>query len=194
MKQVINFALFYVGWMACVAGAGQGVAWLGPVLMVPLLGVQYWLTPNLKQEVRFLAILGVLGLGLDSVFSVSGVLAYVPFPWPPPVAPLWIGALWVLFGTTLGRSLAWLGQKPWLAVLLGLIGGPGSYLAGERLGAVSFGLPLPLSLLVIGLGWAIAMPLLYRLHGWLAPEVAEAARRALAGTGGADAPCDPAES
>jgi hypothetical protein len=193
MKQVLNFALFYAGWIACVAGAGQGLPWLGPALMLPLLGIQAWLTPNLKREVKFLAILGVLGLGLDSVFSLTGVLEYVPFPWPPPIAPLWIGALWVLFGTTLGRSLSWLGQKPWLAVLLGLLGGPGSYLAGERLGAVAFGLPAPVSLVLIGVGWGVAMPLLYRLHDRLAPEVAAAAREALAGSRTASSG-DPAES
>jgi hypothetical protein len=189
MKQVLNFGLFYAGWMACVAGAGQGVGWLGPALMVPLLAVQAWLTPNLRLEVRFLFVLGVLGLLLDSVFSVAGVLDYRPFPWPPPVAPLWIGALWVLFGTTLGRSLSWLAERPGLAALLGLLGGPGSYLAGERLGAVSFGLPPFASLAVLGLAWGAAMPALYWLHARLAPEVAAAARQQAAG-GGADAACD----
>jgi hypothetical protein len=181
MKQIVNFGLFYAGWIACVAGAGQGVPWLGPVLMVPLLGIQAWLTPNLRLEIRFLAILGVLGLLLDSVFSVGGVLSYRPFPWPPPVAPLWIGVLWVLFGTTLGRSLAWLAERPGLAALLGLLGGPGSYWAGERLGAVSFGFHPLVSMVLIGLAWAAAMPALYWLHGRLAPEVAAAARETAAG-------------
>ena len=164
MKQALNFILFSVGWTACVAGAGQGFAWLGPVLLLPLLGIQYALTPDLRREWRFLALLAVLGIVLDSLFALSGMLQYQPFPWGPPLAPLWIGALWVMFGTTLGRSLSWLAERPALAALLGLLGGPISYFAGQRLGAVSFGVSPALALSLVGIAWAIAMPALYRVR------------------------------
>lgn len=179
MKQALNFILFYVGWTACVAGAGNGLAWLGPALLLPLLAIQYALTPDLRREWRFLALLAVLGTALDSLFALSGVLQYQPFPWGAPLAPLWIGSLWVMFGTTLGRSLAWLSDRPALAAALGLFGGPISYFAGERLGAVRFGFSPALACALVGIAWAVAMPLLYRLRELtlLAPRPA-AARRA----------------
>lgn len=51
-------------------------------------------------------------------------------------------------------------QRPVVAALAGAAGGPLSYLAGARLGAVTLLPSEPIALAVVGLVWSLAMPLL----------------------------------
>jgi hypothetical protein len=81
---------------------------------------------------------------------------------PPP----WMIALWANFATTLNLSLAGLQTRPWLAALLGLVGGPLAYWGGAGLGAMTFVAPLP-ALIALGLGWALLTPLLLALAATL---------------------------
>ena len=57
--------------------------------------------------------------------------------------------------------MRWLRKSLIVAAVFGAIGGPLSFLAGEKAGAVSFPDPF-VSLAVIGLGWAVFLPLLVR--------------------------------
>lgn len=82
---------------------------------------------------------------------------------PPP----WMIALWANFATTLNLSLAGLQTRPWLAALLGLVGGPLAYWGGAGLGAMTFVAPLP-ALIALALGWALLTPLLLALAATLA--------------------------
>ena len=36
MGRLLNFAMFYLGWFACVMGAGRGELWLGPSVVAAL--------------------------------------------------------------------------------------------------------------------------------------------------------------
>jgi hypothetical protein len=72
----------------------------------------------------------------------------------------------MLFATTLNVSLRWLKGRWVLAALLGGSAGPLSFYAGHRLGGVAFADPV-YSLTVLGLGWAVLMPLLLWLGGRL---------------------------
>jgi hypothetical protein len=69
-------------------------------------------------------------------------------------------ALWVNFALAID-ALAWLGRRPVLAAMLaGAVGGPLSYLAGARLGAVTLGPSEPVALAAVAVVWMVAMPLL----------------------------------
>ena len=70
--------------------------------------------------------------------------------------------MWVLFATTLNVGMRWLHKSNLVAIAAGAIGGPLSFLAGERAGAVSFADPL-FSLGVISIGWALLLPILVRV-------------------------------
>lgn len=72
-------------------------------------------------------------------------------------------ALWVNFATTLHTSLRWLLGRHALAALLGALGGPASYYAGARLGALTFPADPTVSLIVLALVWSVAMLLLLKL-------------------------------
>ena len=73
------------------------------------------------------------------------------------IVPIWIVALWGLFASTLNISLSWLRHYKILAVLFGLIGGPLSYIAAEKLNAIQ--LMNSYALIAIALGWALLTPL-----------------------------------
>ncbi len=70
--------------------------------------------------------------------------------------------MWMLFGTTLNVSMRWLRGRELVAAAFGLLGGPLSYLAGQKLGGISLVDELA-ALTALGLGWAVIMPLLLRL-------------------------------
>ena len=73
--------------------------------------------------------------------------------------------MWIQFATMLRHALFWLvRRRAWLP-LAGALGGPLAYLSGERMGAVAFGPALGPTLLALGVGWAIAMPVLGAIAG-----------------------------
>ena len=69
--------------------------------------------------------------------------------------------MWVLFATTLNIGMRWLRKSLVIAAIAGAIGGPLSFLAGEKAGAVMFS-DTTIALAIIGLGWAVLLPLLVR--------------------------------
>ena len=101
---------------------------------------------------------GAIGLIGDGVCLYLGL--YHPaqpllLSWSP--APLWLIALWCSFATLTPLSLSSILSRPWLAIMFGAIGGPLSYLAGVRLGAMNFGETPSVSLIATGVLWGVAM-------------------------------------
>lgn len=168
----MNRTLFTIGnvvgyqavWLASVAGAGQGLAWAGPVASLVFIAMTLAFGGKASADLRMLgAALGV-GFVLDSAFAASGWLVYSqPWPWAW-AAPVWIWSLWAGFSMTLNHSMVFLRGRPWLAALLGLFGGPMAYLAAVALEAVRFGAPTPWVVAALALGWALALPLLLGVH------------------------------
>jgi hypothetical protein len=166
MRTLINFVAFYVGWFACVAGAGQGWPYLGAVAVTGVLALHLAMAAAPWRELRVILLVTALGYSADSLQMAAGVLAFPhhdPASWLPP---LWLLALWVAFATTLNVSFQWLVGRPVAAALLGAIAGPMSYYAGVRLGAAWFPNPA-LSLVALGIEWAVMMPALL----WLAQRL-----------------------
>jgi hypothetical protein len=75
------------------------------------------------------------------------------------MAPLWILALWALLAPMLREPMRWMHGRPVLAALPGAAGGVLSYAAAQRLGACAFPDPA-FSVLVLGAGWALIVPML----------------------------------
>jgi hypothetical protein len=164
MKLLINFTAFQLGWFACVLGAASALPWLGPVVVVAVVALH--LASALRPLAELYLILAAMAVGLvvDSALLAGGWLRYSVGLWLPGLAPYWIIAMWALFATTLNVSMGWMRGRPVLAVLLGAVGGPLSYLAGEKLGAIELTQPAN-ALAALALAWAMAMPLLMRLAG-----------------------------
>lgn len=162
MKLLINFLAFQFGWFACVLGAANGKPWLGPIAVLLAVLLHLWLTGRPRRELQLLISAMGLGLVLDSILVASGWVSYPNGSWLPGFAPYWIIAMWALFATTLNVSMKWMQGRPALAVLMGAVGGPLSYLAGQKLGAMSFNDSV-LALAALAVAWSLAMPLLVGL-------------------------------
>jgi hypothetical protein len=75
--------------------------------------------------------------------------------------------MWVLFATTINYGLAWVKRSWLISAGMGLIGGPLAFFAGAGLGAVTF-TNTPLALVVIGVGWAVLLPLVVLISDTIA--------------------------
>jgi hypothetical protein len=186
MPVLINFVLFQLAWFACVLGAANGLPWVGPLVVAGVVAVHLARVPDRRAESALLLVAAMLGTLFDSTLVTAGLLSYPDGNWLASMAPYWIIAMWIGFATTLNVSLNWLKGRPAIAMIFGAIGGPLAFVAGQKLGAVSFVEPAQ-ALAALALGWGLLMPLLMtiatRLDGWR-PGVG---RRMLAATaGGAD--------
>ena len=171
MSVLANFLVFQAGWFATVLGAANGAPWLGPVAVLCAVALHLRSADDIVAESRLLASAVALGLVADSLLLASGWIAYPNGSWIPGLAPYWIVTLWALFATTLNVSMRWMSGRYLLAALFGAIGGPLSYLAGARLGAMSF-VDTGAAVTALALGWGLAMPLLM----WLAARFEQSGR------------------
>jgi hypothetical protein len=154
-RKIVNFLCFYVGWFACAAS----VNWVGPATVSGLVGVQLPFARDRRTELRLLALAFVLGMVVDTLLEQAGLLRYAGGPRFGPLCPLWIGALWVIFASTLGASLGWLRGRLKLAALLGAVSGPFSYWIAARMNAVTLETS---GYLAVAIEFAVLTPLLAR--------------------------------
>jgi hypothetical protein len=159
MQVLINFIAFQAGWFASVLGAARDLPWVGPVafIVVLLLHLRQAEQPELEAALVFAC--GVIGTWFESFLVATGWVGYPSGQFSPYLAPYWIITMWMLFATTLNRSLGWLRGRHVLAAVLGAISGPASYLAGQKLGGIEFHNPW-LALSMLAIGWAVIMPVL----------------------------------
>jgi hypothetical protein len=160
---------YELGWFACILGAAHGWPWVGPAVVAVIVLAHLLIVPDRLREVWLLALCGIFGFGVDSFHGYVGVFAYPPAAGISWLAPPWLIAIWLVFGLTLHGCLAWLQGRYWLGVILGAVGGPLAYWAGERMGAMAFAPGLLRNLTIVGSVWAVATPVLLifaRLTQW----------------------------
>ena len=165
---IANFALFQGAWFAAILGGATGQEFLG---CLPALGaVILYLFLNKRRfgrEVALLVGIGLLGAVFETALIAAGWIAYTGRAPDSILPPIWIFALWLAFATLPQGSLQWLRGRPWLQGALGAASGPLSYLAGVKLGAATLPDPPTTAILAIGVGWAIVLPLIFRLADWI---------------------------
>lgn len=167
-----NFVAFQFGWFATVLGAANGMPWLGPLAVLAAVALHFRLSRRPVVEARLLAGSMLLGLVADSLLLATGWIAYPNGSWIPGFAPYWIVTLWALFATTLNVSMGWLKGRFIIAALFGAIGGPLSYLAGAKLGAITLLEPTA-ALLALATAWAALMPVLLLMAARLQTKTPE---------------------
>ena len=138
---VANFILFQVIWFACVMGAGYGYPLLGPAVAIICIGIQFFISTEIKKSLFILLLIGILGSIGDSVLFYFDVFSFPEHATNPQniawTYPIWMTALWLGFASTYNISMKWLQNKYALQVIFGFIGGPASYYAGTKLGAIA---------------------------------------------------------
>lgn len=159
MFLVINFAAFQIGWFSSVLGGAQQMPWVGPVAALIALTIHFKAATRPLEEFMLVLSCALIGAVFDSVLVASGWVQYPSGLFSSVMAPYWIITMWMLFATTLNVSMRWMRGKPRLAAFFGLLGGPTTYLAGQKLGGIELSNPLA-ALVALGVGWAVMMPIL----------------------------------
>ncbi len=158
-----NLVGYQLVWFAAVMGAGRGWAWAGVVAFVLFAATQWPVATRRRLTLQVMLAAVGCGVLLDGALAASGWAMYAA-PWPSTsLAPVWILAMWAAFALTLDVSLAWLQRHRAVAAVIGAVGGPLAYLgAGRGFDAITFVQPVP-ALVLLAVGWGIALPLLLSL-------------------------------
>jgi len=167
MKSAANVIFFKIVYGLSLVGVAAGSPWWGAVGLVAFL---IWNAKTSEHPQADLVLVGVavaLGTVVDTINIHTGVLVYAEH-WPSnDVAPFWIMVLWANFALIMNNGLRWLHDRYFLAALIGGVFGPLGYLIGIKLDAASLGRSIPELILVTGVTWALALPFLLFLAGYL---------------------------
>jgi len=159
MHLLVNVVAFKIGWVSSVVGAAQEMPWLGPVAAIVAIAIHLSHAGRPATELTLIVVCATLGALFDSTLVALGWVEYSAGVFSAMLAPYWIITMWMLFATTLNVSLRWLKNRKVLAAAIGLVSGPGSYLAGNQIGAIAF-VDQSAALTALAIGWAILLPLL----------------------------------
>jgi hypothetical protein len=157
-RVAMNVIAFQAAWLGGVAGAAAGQVWVGPLAALAATAAHLTPAPAPGRELGALAAIALLGSAWDVLPAAFGLIDYRGGVAMLGGLPLWMTGLWLAFATTLNVSLRWLRGRMALAALLGAIGGPLSFAAAARLGALSFD-ETAAALAVQAAGWAVLLPL-----------------------------------
>lgn len=161
-KNIFNILGFQLSWWACVIGAQRGYIYFGPLVMAIFLAVHLFLTGRNRSEINFIAVVGLLGILVDTAFLHSSFIFYEGRTFSS-LAPLWIIAMWLGFSATLNHSLAWLDGKWVHSFILGAVFGPMSYIAGLKFGAINFNISI-LTITILSVVWGLTLPIMFLLN------------------------------
>lgn len=162
MLLIANILLFDVAWFFSVIGGARQLPWLGPLAVLLALIVHFRAARQPFEEALLILCCAIVGAAFDSILVTAGWVSYSSGLFSAYLPPYWIITMWMLFATTLNVSMRWLRGKPAFAALLGLVGGPAAYLAGQKLGGIDL-TNQAAALSALSIGWAVMMPALTRL-------------------------------
>ena len=158
VRQLANFVIFEAAWFACILGVAHGVPLWGTAAVVAAIAWHVAISARPATELALVGLLCAIGLVAESLVVAQGHVAYPagqPVAW---LAPYWMVALWGEFAIALNVTLRWLKGRPLLALVLGAVFGPLSFVGGVRLGGARF-VDIAPALVTLACMWALLMPL-----------------------------------
>lgn len=151
-KAFINFLAFQIAWLVTVLAAAKGSQIIGPIVVFIWI-LAYWIwQPKARKDFPLLISIGFVGLIADSFLTLIGAISFVHQPLFHAPTTAWMIALWINFGACIRHSMSWACGRYILLSLLGMVGGPLAYLAGQKLGAIYVH-----SILTVAAVWVPAM-------------------------------------
>lgn len=160
----VNFGLFQVAWFTAIYGATNEQVILG---CLPGIVAALWQIFDLRQRNRWeaglIAAVLCVGIATEMSFVYLGAITYIGMSAGQIFPPIWILAMWLAFATLPHGCLSWLNSRLWTQALFGAFFGPIVYIVGANLGAAALPDPPLYSIIVIGSGWALALPLVFLL-------------------------------
>lgn len=154
----VNLIGFNLIWLGLVAIGNSFIV----VALLMLAAHLYWCA-NINIELCLIFIVSVIGTLVDSILTHYGVF---DFAGVQPI-PYWLMVLWLAFACTLSHGLRYLTGSVRLQFIIGSTLAPLSYIAGERLSAVSFGYSTLYSYFILAILWGPLMVLFYAIKGKL---------------------------
>lgn len=167
---MINYALYQLGWFACVLGGASQRPWTGFVIAMILVGVHLALSAERSLEVRLVVLAAAVGTVVEMIQIAAGTYRFTSGTIVDALPPPWLLAMWAQFATTFRYSLRIVIARPIRAALFGAAGGPFAFLAGERLGAVTLLPPAIHGLLRLSVSWGIALVVFSAALRGITPE------------------------
>ena len=150
----LNLIIFNLLWVGLVLGRDSLIHLTLPSLLIYLA----CLLRIGDLKVHQVLLPAIVGTTIDSSLTFFGIFN---FPDSSLIIPPWLIVLWINFSTTINLSLSFVGKNKLIAFGLGATALPFNYAVGERLGAVTFGEPYLISILVLVLVWSISFPILF---------------------------------
>ncbi|RDV26107.1 DUF2878 domain-containing protein [Alteromonas aestuariivivens] len=157
LGNLINFMWFQLIWVLALFTQYEYL-WGIVVLLLAFFGVAR--RPLLDLSVAFCV--AFTGVSIDIVLALTGVFEFAGHDGMLPV-PLWLVTLWIAFALTLRHSMRYLRSRWFLSAGLAAISGPASYYAGLRIGAVDFGMTVPVTLALLALIWVWLLPAFFMM-------------------------------
>lgn len=149
--RLIDLAIFQAIWWVAALWGNAALGWLVLLLGLHLVLVNsYW-----QRDLLAMLVFAPLGWGFDLSLQAWGFWNL------HSTLPFWLWVIWAGFIMSLFYSLAGLKELP--VITQSLIGGTAgmfSYLAGAKLGAISFVYPLFNSILILFFIWSLFLPVL----------------------------------
>lgn len=154
---------------------GFDIAWFGlvywgdifiPIALIMLALHFYFVSKDKAKEFYLICTVTAIGIMVDSILQYLGVFV---FP-EGQMIPFWLITLWFCFASTLCHSLRFLQNSKLSQGLVGALLAPVSYIAGNEMNAVSFGLTLTTTFVILSIIWGVLMILFFSLKSYLIHE------------------------
>lgn len=159
---IINVIGFDLVWFGLVYWGNFFI----PVALI-MLGLHFYFVSKAKaKEFYLICAVTIIGIVVDSLLQYLGVLV---FP-QGQMMPLWLITLWFCFASTLCHSLKFLQSSKLFQGLVGASLAPISYIAGNEMSAVSFGLTVTNTFIILSVIWGLLMILFFSLKSYLIHE------------------------
>jgi hypothetical protein len=146
---LVNFLYFQVLWFGCIL---LGNVFLPVALVIFLIHTKESAVG--QNDLFIMLCCGVIGLIVDSILLNLNVFTFSHGQVTTNIIPPWLVAIWIAFGMTLNHSLNYFQNRPALAFVAGAFGGPLSYLAGAKLGAIAIPLGYLQTFIIFACIWA----------------------------------------
>lgn len=153
---------YYTAWFACILSAGAENPWLGPLITLPLVFIQ-WLVQRSQRDTKgiytFIVMSCFFGIVIDTLLLRTGLITFSANKWPGFMTPPWMITLWLSFAALVFFCLRNFFQRYLLAGILSAIGFPLAYYAGAQFHSATIHHPF-FSLFILGLLAALGIPAL----------------------------------
>lgn len=153
---------FYIGWGAWIYSS-HNQNYLNPFLITLAgVGIHLFSQSQRLKEIGFMLLVVALAVGLEFAYLLVPLFEYSPDVIYPPI---WIIGIYTVYSTSVGSCLGYLRGRWFLMSFLGAVGGSLSYASGIFFSSANFGVDRYLVLCIIGVVWALFLPLCFWLRG-----------------------------